>query len=78
MEISGFSPHEETVRVGASQKVTVNAVMSLKAVEASATVVARSEQVSTSAGDAATYTGETWTSSPSRGRCSPPWPSRRA
>ncbi len=59
MEISGFSPHEETVRVGASQKVTVDAVMSLKAVEASATVIARSEQVSTSAADAATYTSET-------------------
>ena len=66
MELSGFSPHEETVRVGASQKVTVNAVMSLKAVEASATVIARSEQVSTSAADAATYTSRDDEQAPGR------------
>jgi len=59
MELSGFQPHEESVRIGAAQAVTVNATMSLKSVEASTTVVARSEQVSTSSADAATYTSET-------------------
>ena len=59
MELSGFRPYQEKLRLGASQSATVNASMSLEAVEAAMVVKAQSEQVSTGTQAAATYTAET-------------------
>jgi outer membrane receptor for ferrienterochelin and colicin len=57
-KISGFQPVTRRIRLGASQKATLDSTMNIASVSAETTVVAASESISTSSQAATTYTSE--------------------
>jgi outer membrane receptor protein involved in Fe transport len=62
--LSGFQPATKSILLGASQTAQQNAVLSLTAVAAEATVVGRSEAISQTTAEATTYTAELLTKLP--------------